>query len=371
MKITGHEISVREIYDGYEDNDINGVVGYHGLLNIRPAFQREFIYEGKQRDEVIRTIIRGFPLNVMYWAVNEDGTYELIDGQQRTLSLCKYIAGDYVINGRGFSNLTKTECESIMNYKLIVYFCEGTDKEKLDWFQVINTKAQELRPQELRNAIYTGTWLKDTKKHFSKPLCPAYRMTVNKYQSGECLRQDYLEQALCWIADRDGCSIEDYMGRHQHDHNCEDLWGYYTAVMDWVKELFPVVRYSIMKTVEWGKLYNRYHEGTYEAAEMEARIKKLILDDDVTRKSGIYEYLLSGEEKHLNIRSFTESMRLAAYERQGGICPRCMAENRTDKRYAIEDMDADHITPWREGGKTSSANCQMLCRYHNRSKGAA
>ena len=199
MKIKLHEIPVRDVVVGYKDSAENGVVGYNGKLNIRPAFQREFIYKDKQRDEVIRTIRKNFPLNVMYWVHSDNDGYELLDGQQRTISICQYINGDYSIDHLTFQNLTKDEQEQILNYPLMIYICEGTDKEKLDWFKIINIAGEQLTVQELRNAIYTGEWLTESKKYFSKTQCPAYQI-AGDYLSGSAIRQNYLETALKWIS---------------------------------------------------------------------------------------------------------------------------------------------------------------------------
>ena len=223
MKIELHEIPVREVVNGYVDSAENGVVGYGGQLNIRPAFQREFIYKDKQRDEVIRTITKQFPLNVMYWVKSDDGGFELLDGQQRTISVCQYVNGDFSIDHLAFHNLTDTERSQILDYKLMIYICEGTDKEKLDWFKIINIAGEQLTAQELRNAVYTGEWLTEAKKYFSKNQCPAYQI-AGDYLSGSAIRQNYLETALKWIAARDNIEIEDYMSQHQHDTNCNELW---------------------------------------------------------------------------------------------------------------------------------------------------
>ncbi len=360
MKIKLHEIPVREVVKGYIDSAENGVVGYSGRLNIRPAFQREFIYKDKQRDEVIRTVQKNFPLNVMYWVKSDNGNYELLDGQQRTISLCQYVNGDYSIDHMGFDNLTQTEREQILDYPLMIYICEGTDKEKLDWFKIINIAGEQLTAQELRNAIYTGEWLTEAKKYFSKTACPAYAI-ASDYLNGSPIRQNYLETAIKWIAARDGKEIEDYMAEHQHDTNCNELWLYFQTVINWVKATFPNYRKE-MKGLEWGIFFNKYGTGKYDPKQLEARIVDLMDNEDVTKHSGIYEYLLDGDERHLSIRAFTPKMARAAYERQKGICPRC------GKHFEIDDMQADHITPWSKGGKTTAENCQMLCADCNRRK---
>ena len=360
MKIELHEITVREVAENYTDNNEDGVTGYNGRLDIRPAFQREFVYKDKQRDDVIRTLKQGFPLNVMYWVKREDGHYDLLDGQQRTISVCQYVNGDFSLDHRSFSNLTKTEQEQILNYKLMIYICEGNDREKLDWFKIINIAGIQLTEQELRNAMYTGEWLYEAKRYFSKRNCPAYQI-AEKYMSGSAIRQDYLETALKWISARDGIEIEDYMSAHQHDPNCNELWLYFNSVIDWVQVIFPGYRKE-MKGRDWGVFFNKYGKNQYDAKTLEARIVELMEDDDVTNNGGIYEYLLSGEEKHLSIRAFTPKMARAAFERQKGVCLKC------GKTFTIEQMQADHITPWSRGGKTIAENCQMLCADCNRRK---
>lgn len=360
MEIELHEILVRDVVNGYEDNNENGVVGFGGNLDIRPPFQREFVYNDKQRDAVINTVMNRFPLNVMYWEDKGDGTYNMIDGQQRCLSICKYVNGDYSINSKFFHNLTNAEQEKILNYPLMIYFCKGTDKEKLDWFEVINTYGEKLNDQELRNAIYTGEWLTDAKKHFSKNGCVAYSIS-EKFMNGTPIRQDYLETTLKWISSRDNKEIEDYMAEHQHDSDANELWMYFQAVIDWINRLFPTYRKE-MRGIDWGILYNKYKDNSYNSDKLEEQVKSLMMDDDVTNKKGIYSYVITGDEKHLNIRSFTDSQKREAYERQNGICPLCK------NNFEINEMEGDHITPWIEGGKTSSENCQMLCRDCNRRK---
>ena len=360
MKIELHEIPIREVANGYKDSQEGGVKGYGGLLDIRPAYQREFIYKDDKRNAVIDTIRKNFPLNVMYWVKTKQGTYEVLDGQQRTISICQYINKDYSINYQYFHNLTKEEQEQILNYRLMVYICEGTDKEQLDWFRVINIAGEKLTDQELRNAVYTGAWLTDAKRYFSKTACPAYQI-ANKYLNGVANRQDYLQTALRWIAHRDGKVIEEYMSEHQHDSNANELWLYFKSVIDWVMILFPHYRKE-MKGIEWGYLYNKYHANSYDSKAFEKRILELIDDDDVGSVKGIYEYLFDGEEKHLSLRQFDDKTKRKVYENQQGVCAVC------GKHFEIEEMEADHIDPWHDGGKTVIENCQILCRPCNRRK---
>ncbi len=357
MKIELHEITVRDVAEHYVDNAEEGVVGYNGKLNIRPKYQREFVYDNKKRDAVINTIRKEFPLNVIYWVKNEDGTFEVLDGQQRTVSFCQYVKGDFSVENRAFHNLTQTEQEQILNYKLMVYFCEGNDKEKLDWFKIINIAGEKLTDQELRNAVYTGTWLTNAKSIFSKSNCAAYLLSKD-YVSGSPIRQEILETALGWIANGE---IEKYMSIHQHDPNANELWTYYRNVIEWVKLTFTTYRKE-MKGIHWGGLYDQFKGEMFDAKKLEKEIQSLMMDDDVTNKKGIYPYALTHNEKHLNLRAFTDSQKRAAYERQKGICVKCR------KHFELSEMEADHITPWHLGGKTTPENCQMLCKEDNRRK---
>jgi Protein of unknown function DUF262/HNH endonuclease len=357
MKIEPHEIKVSQLFEGFKDNAEAGVVGYGGKLDIRPPYQREFIYKDKQRNAVIDTVRRDYPLNVMYWAVREDGNLEVIDGQQRTLSICQYVNGDYSINGLAFHNLQNNQQKQILDYNLTVYFCSGTDSDKLEWFKTINIAGEKLTVQELRNAVYAGSWTADAKRYFSKTGCAAYGLGSN-YLTGSPIRQDYLETAIAWHAEG---TIEDYMSKHQHDENASELWHYYQNVIAWVKATFPKYRKQ-MKGVAWGDIYNRFKGKTLNPAKLEEQVSKLMGDDDVTRKAGIYPYVLDGKESHLSIRTFTDNMKTEAYEKQKGICPVC------NEHFDYDGMEGDHITPWHLGGKTIAANCQMLCKDDNRKK---
>jgi hypothetical protein len=357
MTIELHEILIKDLVDGYIDNQEEGVYGYGGKLNIRPKYQREFVYKDKQRDAVIETVRKNFPLNVMYWVKNGD-SYEVLDGQQRTISICQYVSGVFSINARAWYNLTDDEQEQILNYKLMIYFCEGSASEKLDWFRIVNIAGEKLYEQELKNATYTGTWLTDAKHNFSKSGCAAYNLAKD-YINGSAIRQDFLETALDWIS---GGNIEYYMSKNQHEANANELWLYFQNVINWVKVIFPEYRKE-MKSIAWGEFYNKFGKEKFNSFEMEKQIKTLMMDDDVTKKSGIYPYLFTKDEKYLNIRAFTDSQKRAAYEKQKGICPEC------NEHFEINDMEGDHITPWSEGGKTQPDNLQMLCKNCNRRKG--
>jgi hypothetical protein len=357
MKIELKEITVRELAEGYVDNAENGVTGYAGRLDIRPPFQREFIYKDKQRDAVINTITKDFPLNVMYWAVREDGNFEVIDGQQRTISVCQYVNGDFAYQNLYFHNLTNDKQSQILDYKLMVYVCSGADSEKLEWFKTINIAGEKLTDQELRNAVYAGPWVSDAKRYFSKTGCAAFQIGSN-YLSGSAIRQEYLEKAIDWISKG---KIEDYMSKHQHDPNAGALWIYFQSVISWVKTTFTVYRKE-MKGVEWGTLYNQYKDVVYDTNKLELEILKLIDDDDVQSVKGIYNYVLTGEERMLNLRQFDDKTKRKVFEMQNGICVKCGG------LFTINEMEADHIKPWHEGGKTLESNCQLLCKDDNRRK---
>ena len=268
MKIELKEITVRELAESYKDNAEAGVVGYGGKLDIRPPYQREFIYKDKQRDAVVNTVTNDFPLNVMYWAVRDDGNYEIIDGQQRTISICQYIEGDFSVKvgnipeNRAFHNLQKNEQEQIFNYKLMVYLCSGKDSEKLEWFKIINIAGLKLTDQELRNAVYSGPWVSDAKRYFSKNNRPKIG---DDYLNGSANRQEYLETSICWISDG---KIEEYMSKNQHEPNANELWLYFQNVINWVKVVFPTYRKE-MKGVPWGELYNKYGKKKYDSTKLE------------------------------------------------------------------------------------------------------
>jgi hypothetical protein len=334
------------------------VRGYGGSLDIRPPFQREFIYKGKQREAVITSILRGFPLNVMYWSARDDGSFEIIDGQQRTISIAQYVQSDFSVDGLYFHNQPLEVQNQVLDYELMVYVCEGTHQDKLDWFRTVNIAGEKLYDQELRNAVYAGPWVADAKRYFSKSGCPAAGLGGD-YLAGSPIRQDYLETAIKWISDGD---IDDTMARNQHVKSAAPLWEYFKAVIDWIEATFTKKRTKMMKGGDWGSLYNAYKDADLDSARIEAETQRLLLDDDVTNQRGIYPYILTGEEKHLNIRAFTDGMKQRVYEKQAGKCKIC------EKSFDISDMEADHITPWSEDGKTEEANCQMLCRKCNREK---
>ena len=360
MKIELKRMKVREVLDGYVDNAEEGVTAYRGQLDIRPKYQREFVYKDKQRNAVIETIKKGYPLNVMYWMKRDTNGYEVLDGQQRTISMGQYIAGDYSINELFFHNLTVTEQNQILDYELMIYFCEGTDQERLDWFQIINIAGEKLTDQEIRNAVYTGTWLSDAKLKFSKRQCAAYLLANQdgKLITGDPNRQEYLETALSWI---NSGNVREYMSIHQHDENADELWKYFIGLIEWVRETFPIYR-NEMSNVGWGDLYNSFHKIPQNPDTLEVEVESLMQDEDVTKKSGIYTYVLTRKEKYLSIRAFTPNMKREAYTRQKGICPKC------NIAFQMDQMEGDHKKLWSEGGRTVGQNCQMLCVNCHREK---
>ena len=359
MIVEPRTVTVRELTEGYFNDEEEGVVAYDELLNVRPPYQREFVYKDAQRDEVIRSVLEGFPLSVFYWAKAPDGRFEMLDGQQRTMSICEYVDGSFTVDGMLFDNLPTDKRQAVLDYELTVYVCDGTDSEKLKWFQVINIAGEKLTDQELRNAVYSGPWVSDARRYFSKTAGPAYQL-ASDYMRGDPIRQDYLEAVLGWAADRDGCAdVARYMGQHQHDADAKALWNYFRKVVRWVETIFPTY-YKQMKGLKWGELYNRYHDGHSEP--LGERVAELMADEEVTSKRGIFEYVLGGDESKLSIRTFDESVRVEAYERQGHRCAIC------GKEMDLKDMHADHIEPWSRGGKTVPENCQLLCTTCNLKK---
>lgn len=372
MEINERRVTVREVAEGYFNDAEDGVVGYDEQLDIRPKYQREFVYKDSQRDAVIRTVMRGLPLNVMYWVDRgeqyeddpDEPRYEVLDGQQRTISLCEYVDGSFSVDDKYFYNLPSDQQDKILNYELFVYVCEGTDSEKLEWFKIINISGERLTDQELRNAVYAGPWVSDAKRYFSKTGCAAATL-ADDYLKGSSIRQDYLEKAISWAAAAEGKTIEGYMAEHQNDPTAQSLWSYFRSVIDWIQAVFPKVRKKEMNGLPWGLYYNKHGKRTdLDPKALELEIQRLMGDEDVTKKSGIYEYLLTGDVRKLSIRAFDRRMQLAAYEKQGHKCAICGEE------FEFEQMHGDHIKPWSKGGHTTPDNCQMLCRDCNLKKGA-
>ena len=363
MEITPIEVTIKELFEGYEDNAEQGVVAYGGKLDVRPPYQREFIYGEKDRAAVIDTVLANYPLNVMYWAAREDGTFEIIDGQQRTLSICQYVNGDFAYMFRYYHNLEPDEQEKILNYKLTIYVCSGSTEEKLKWFETINIAGKQLTQQELRNAVYAGSFISDAKRYFSKEGCAAYQLSKD-ILTGSPKRQELLQNALQWIANKEGLKdIRYYMAQHQHDPNANILWNYFRTICNWVESTFNVSkRKTILKNLDWGKWYELKKDEIIDKDALDAQIARLIKDGEVENKKGIVPYLFTGDGRHLGLRTFADDIKEAVYAEQNGICKIC------GEHFEIDEMEADHIIPWSRGGKTVKENCQMLCVHCNRTK---
>ena len=371
MTIKQIEVTVGDIARGYINNEEQGVRGYGGQLDIRPPYQREFIYNESEQQAVISTVLKGYPLNVMYWVRRSEDAecpYEVMDGQQRTLSLCEYVDGKFAYDFKNFFNQPADIQKLILDYPLTIYLCEGEPSEKLEWFKTINIAGKPLNEQEINNAVYAGPFVTDAKRHFSKSNCGAYRLGKDLV-NGTPIRQEFLKKALEWMAEhetREGKpqSVVGYMAEHQHDPNANNLWTYFQNVLNWTITNFDLKKFKkIIKGLNWALYYDKYHSTTLDTADLASRISKLILDSDVQKQMGIIPYVLTGDERHLDLRGFPDDIKLTVWEKQHHICPSCQ------KEFDYEFMEGDHITPWREGGRTVIENCQMLCRECNRRKG--
>lgn len=395
--------TIRDLVEGYmKDSDdgstTDAVFGFDGKLNIRPSYQRNSVYNEKKRNAVIETILDECPLNTIYWVDKEDGTYEVLDGQQRILSICKYIVGEFAVSAecfpknipQDFPNLLTNMndiAERILDYQPDIYICKGTPSEKLRWFKRINTSGEPLNDQELRNSSYTGVWLSDAKARFSSVNGRGVKLADinpnnNKLEpllNGSWNRQDYLKIALEWAAKNEGFVgddiIEQYMLKHRSDVDASALWRYFSQVLEWVRDKF--VSYNkALKGMDWGLIYDSFQRGEYtgniieqSTLDINNKIVELIEDDEVTAgMKGIYLYIITGDAKYLSIREFDEKTARSVYEKQKHHCVYCVREGNM-KEYAFKEMHADHIMPWSKGGKTVEENCQMLCSRHNESKG--
>ena len=381
MEIKKVAITIKDLCEGYvneSETDIEqGVYAYGGKLCVRPAFQRSFVYDKKQENAVIDTALKGFPLNIMYWVDNGNGTYDCLDGQQRTISLCNFVDGISSFNAPWFNGNKKNYIHTIkridpdlyerfMNYELEVYICKGTKAEQMEWFRTINIAGEELYPQELRNASYVSKWLTDAKRYFSKAIgsstakCPAERLG-GQYTNKNANRQEILAQVISWrIGSAEDADICQYMEDHIYDEDASDLWNYFNDVINWITEIFPGVYDKGMASVNWGILYNDYCEEDLDPDDICAKFDELIefkatkeLDVSVAK---IVEYCITRDDKLLKHRQFSEAQRSTLYNRQKGICPDC------GQHYLKADMHAHHIVPWYNGGITDLTNGVMLCK---------
>ena len=385
MKISTPVITIDDLVKKYKDDSDTdqGVKAYGGKLQVRPAYQRAFVYEPDDRDRVMQSVYNGLPLNSMYWAINPDGTYEVIDGQQRIISICQFITNNdgygnpIAINFNGKNNQTfdglspAKQKEILEKYTLQVYVCDGTDDEKLEWFHTINIAGKRMTEQELLNANYTGAWLSAAKKHFSKKrnneainLCfynNNERDTLLSVSGDDANRQVLLELVLRWIIGTNAAQypeIKDYMAIHRFDDNADELWNYFKTVIAWVRTTFPNYRRE-MKGLDWGALYNKYHQKKYTAEQLEVELTRLFhiysIDPDGMKKSGFYEYVLSNNRSLIWHRIFSDKQQAQTYINQGKKCDKCK------KPFKIADLEAHHKIAFGDGGETTIPNCQMLC----------
>ncbi len=377
------EWTVRDICEGFVYNELEGkgLFGMNGNLTIQPEYQRNYIYaDGKKDVAVIESVLKGYPIGLIYFNRREDGQLEVLDGQQRITSLGRFVTSKFAIQQDGmeqyFRGIAKDKQEKILDTKLLIYVCEGTESEIKEWFKTINIVGVPLNHQEILNAIYSGNFVTLAKEEFSN----SQNNNINKwssYISGVVNRQEYLECALDWVSKG---NIEEYMSMHRHDKSINELKTYFNSVIDWVDGLFFDV-YSEMKNIEWGRLYETYHKQPYNNKEINQKVEELYADEYVRNKKGIFEYVLGGciDSKLLEVRVFEERDKKTVYARQTkaaqeqGVsnCPLCALGNDNNKNriWQLREMDADHVTAWSKGGSTDISNCQMLCKVHNRAKG--
>lgn len=382
---------IRDIVEGFHYNELEGkgLYGLSGNLTIQPEYQRNYIYnDGKKDVAVIESLLKGYPLGLIYFNqpnADED-KYEILDGQQRITSIGRFVSGLFVVKGldgneQYFSSLSEDQKKQILDSELLIYDCCGTEDEMKQWFKTINIAGVPLTPQELRNAVYSGPFV-TTAKHVFSNSGSAVMSKWSNFVSGDPTRQQVLETALSWIAERQDSSIDTYMAKHREDDSCHELQTYFISVIDWAASVFKMTD-SSMRGPAWNELYEKYGSQGYDANVMTANALELLLDSQVQSKKGIYEYLLSGkqETRLLNVRVFTDAVKKRVYKRQTekaeaeGVsnCSYCAIghDAKTDKIWALKDMDADHVTAWSKGGSTDESNCELLCKSHNRAKGNA
>lgn len=383
MKISTPVITIGDLVDAYRDMGEGGVVALGGKLNVRPAYQRAFVYEPAERDRVMKSVYNGLPLNSMYWAINPDNTFEVVDGQQRIISICQFITNNdgngnpIAINFNGkmnqtFVGLSPEKQREILDYKLQVYVCDGTEDEKLEWFHTINIAGKQMTEQELLNANYTGPWLSSAKQFFSKKAnnpainCAFYdnneRSSLLSQNGVDANRQELLELALRWVADSDANQYPDiktYMAKHRYDQTAELLIAYYCNVIDWVKRTFVKYRRE-MRGIDWGIMYNKYGKNDYAPDALEQTLSQLFElydnDPDGLKKNAFYEYALSGDRRMIWHRIFSDHQQKQVYKNQNGRCAVC------GRDFYFAQMEAHHRVAFADGGETTIENCLMLCR---------
>lgn len=388
MKTTLHtEWTVADLCKGFHYNELEekGLFGLDGQLTIQPEYQRHYIYNDGKRDvAVIKSLLKGYPIGLIYFNRTADGRYEVLDGQQRITSFGRFLEGKFAIIDENdkvqyFSGLPAEQQELIRQSHLLIYECEGEEEEVKEWFKTINIVGIPLNEQELRNAIYSGPFVTLAKKLLSNSQ-NAEMQKWSAYVKGDVKRQAYLQTALDWVSKSRHMSIDAYMSKHRHEQDIKELETYFRAVIDWVAAMFIDVEKD-MCGLEWGRLYETFHAQPFNTELLNERIRTLRNDENVKCKQNVYEYVLGGEQDTtlLNIRLFEESTKKQAYARQTaaakaqGIsnCPLCTVGNNANRTriYSLKEMDADHVTAWSKGGKTTLDNCEMLCKTHNRAKG--
>ena len=384
--------TIGDICKGFQYNEYEGkgLYGLSGKLTIQPEFQRHYLYAengGKKEVDVIQSVRNDYPLGLIYFSRVGEDKYEVLDGQQRITSLGRFITEKFAwidADGRPwyFTALNKDEQEKFLNTKLLIYVCEGTEKEIKDWFRTINIVGIPLNIQETLNAVYSGPFVTKAKEEFSN----SNNTNINKWSCfipGTAKRQDFLHTALAWISKDTGDNklLEDYMAAHRNDNNINELKAYFTSIIDWITSVFDFNPEKEMCGLKWGELYERYHNNPYNPIEVAQKVRELYESFYVKEKKGIYEYILDGcqNTKLLNVRVFDEPTKKAVYAQQTAAakekgesnCPLCAIGHDANhtKIWDLKDMDADHVTAWSKGGATDIGNCQMLCKTHNRAKG--
>ncbi len=378
------DITIREIVDGFEYNELEGkgLFGLSGKLTIQPEYQRNYIYaDGKKDVAVIDSILKGYPIGVLYFNKVDNDKYEVLDGQQRITSIGRFVKGKFAVKDANdheqyYSGMSEEQRKLILDKGQLIYICEGEEQEMMKWFETINIAGVPLKIQEIRNAVYHGPFVTRAKEVFSNSQ-DANVQKWSAYIAGEVKRQDFLETALNWVSDG---NIEAYMSSHRNDVNVEELKNHFNRVIGWVSSIFTDV-HSEMRGLEWNRLHKEYGSNTYDPKEVSSRVKELYTSYEVRRKKGIFEYILGGMKNQslLEIRVFEPSTIKTAYAIQtakaeeNGVsnCPVCASvdNNNNDRIYQLSEMDADHVTAWSNGGKTDASNCEMLCITHNRAKG--
>lgn len=384
MKTTLKTYTVKEICEGFVYNELEGrgLFGLNGKLTIQPEYQRNYIYaDGKKDVAVIESMLKGYPLGLIYFIKVEKDKFEVLDGQQRITSFGRYVADKFAVKDEKdmeqyFNGIAKNKQEKIMQFELLIYECEGTESEIKEWFETINIAGVPLTEQEKLNAIYSGPFVTLAKAEFSN----SQNSNVQKwgaYIKGSVNRQDFLARALDWVSKE---KTGDYMSKHRNDQNINELKTYFNSVIDWVSKTFIDIE-SEMKGLEWGRLYEEYHSKGYNPKKVSDTVHELYTDPYVKNRKGVFEFILGGstDTKLLDVRVFDEATKKSIYATQTEAaktkgksnCPLCAIghDASKDKIWSLSDMDADHVAAWSKGGSTTTKNCQMLCKTHNRAKG--